>query len=202
MVSSVDICNRALLKIHARQISRLDPPEDTEESQACFTVYEQLRDEVLRAHPWNFAVKLATLNKLSDAPAFDYQYAYQLPADCLRVLKLKEENYRNRYKVIGDQLHTDLDGVNIKYTKRETDTTLFDPLFVSALVTRIAQELCYALAGSSERTAQLEAEYIRILREAKRRDGQEGTPDPVTAQTFVDSHNNSNYDYNFTSKYW
>lgn len=202
MVSEVDVCNRALLKIHARQISRLDPPEDTEESQACFTVYEQLRDEVLRAHPWNFAVKLATLNKLSDAPLFDFNYAYQLPSDCLRVLKLKETDYRNRYKIIGNQLHTNLDGVNIKYTKRETDTTLFDPLFVSALATRIAMELCYALAGSAERTAQLEAEYIRILREAKRRDGQEGTPDPVTAETFIDAHNNANYNFRTDGGYW
>lgn len=202
MVSSVDICNRALLKIHARQISRLDPPEDTEESQACFTVYEQLRDEVLRAHPWNFAVKLATLNKLSDAPAFDYNFAYQIPSDCLRVLKLEEEQYRNRYKIIGNELHTDLDGAKIKYTKRETDTTLFDPLFVSALATRIAMELCYALAGSAERTGQLEAEYARILREAKRRDGQEGTPDPVTAETFIDTHNNANSYTGRNGGYW
>lgn len=202
MVSAVDICNRALLKIHARQISRLDPPEDTEESQACFTVYSQLRDEVLRAHPWNFAVKLGTLNKLATGPDFDYNYAYQLPADCLRVLKLEAEKYRNRYKIIGDQLHTDLDGVKIKYTKRETDTTLYDPLFVSALATRIAMELAYALAGSAERTQQLQSEYERILREAKRRDGQEGTPDPVTAQTFIDTHNNTNSYTGRNGGYW
>lgn len=199
MASEVDIANRALLKVHANPISRLRPPEDSEESQACFTVYDQLLDEVLAAHPWNFAIKQVALNKLDVTPIDEFTFAYQLPNDCLRVLRIQKDKYRYRYKIKGDQLHTDLDGVKIEYISRVLDTTKFDPMFVSTLAIRIAAELAYPIAGSTERTQQLMVEYKDMLREAKRRDGQEGTPDPITAETFIDSRQQNGYSH---TKYW
>lgn len=192
-ISEVDICNRGLLKIHSGSITRLRPPENTEESRACFTVYDQLLDEVLRAHPWNFAIAQESLQLLSEPPQFNFNHAYQLPTDCLRVLRLDDNHYKYRFKIKGDQLHTDVSGAKIEYIKRITDPNMFDSLFTSTLSTRIAMELAYALAGSAERTEQLSAEYSKLLKEAKRRDGQEGSPDPITAERFIDSRTGGRY---------
>lgn len=197
MVSEVEICNRALIQCHAAPISSFRPPEDSEESVACAAVYDQLREEVLRSHPWNFAIALDQLNQVSPAPEFDYSFAYQLPADCLRVLKMDRAT-RHRFNVIGNLLYTNSPSAKVYYIKNVKDTTLFDSLFITALSTRIAAELAYALSGSSERAEQLARNYDKAIREAKRRDGQEGITDDVTADLFIDSRfsgNNGGYSW-------
>lgn len=183
MVSEVQICNRALIMIHADTITALS--DESPEGVACNVLYPQVRDEVLRAHFWNFAVAQKNLQQDSDTPLFDFNYQYTLPADYIRIYRLENDSYR--YKVKGRKIHTDASGVKIEYIKRETDTTLYDPLFVACVATRLASLMAYPIAGSESRAATLLEEYKDLLKEAKRRDGQEGTPDDLTADLFVDS---------------
>lgn len=184
MVSEVDICNRALIMIHADPISSLT--EDNEEATFCSILYPQIRDEVLRAHFWNFAMEETTLNLSAEAPVLDlYSSKFLLPPDYIRIRRL--ENDRYKYKIKGKFLYSNTTSAKIEYVKKVTDTTLFDPLFVTALATKLASELAYPIAGSDNRAASLRTEYKDILAEAKRRDGQEGTPDDLKADTFVDS---------------
>ena len=183
MVSEVDICNRSLIKVDGNLITSLS--QETEEAVLCNVLYPQIRDEVLRAHFWNFAIKQATLNQTVATPTFEFNYKYALPSDYIRIYSLKEVG--QRYKIKGGELHTNLSGVDIEYVARETDTTRYDAMFVTALSLRLASELAYPVAGSSERQQLLLAEYNQFIKEAKRRDGQEGTPDSLTADLFVDS---------------
>lgn len=196
-VSEVDICKRALIKVHAPLITSLT--QDTEEAIQCNILYPQVRDEVLRAHFWNFAIKQATLQKLSETPDFEFNYKYALPSDYIRILRLR---YRNdKYKIKSGELHTDRDGSQIEYVAKITDTTKFDPMFVTCLSLKLAAELSYSLAGSADRAAQLQNEYELALKKAKRADGQEGTPDSLTADLFVDSRHEygSTYPVDWTS---
>ena len=59
MASEVDIANRALQKLGAESIVSLT--QDSENARACNLCYEPIRDAELRAHPWNFAIKRASL---------------------------------------------------------------------------------------------------------------------------------------------
>lgn len=183
MVSEVGICNRALIMIHADTITALS--DEGVEGVACNILYPQVRDEVLRAHFWNFAVAQVQLQQDTETPLFDFSYQYTLPADYIRIFRL--ENDRQRYKVKGRKIHTNASSVKIEYIKKETDTTLYDPLFVAAVATRLASILAYPIAGSESRSATLLEEYRDILKEAKRRDGQEGTPEDLSADLWVDS---------------
>jgi hypothetical protein len=191
MVSEVDICNRAILEVHGSPITSLS--DNSEEGVSCSILYPQLRDEVLRAHFWNFAITQKTLQLDVTAPLFGFQRRYLLPEDYIRIRRLKFD--RHSYKVQGNYLHTDSSGVDIEYVKREENTTLFDPLFVSALVLRLASSLAYPIAGSAERAGQLLTQYTSFMKEAKRRDGQEGTPDDLTADLFVDSRRGDSGNY-------
>jgi len=65
--SSVGISNIALSKIGAQRITSFS--ENTENARLLNAIYGTIRDEVLRAHPWNFAIKRT-------APAL----AYTLPS--------------------------------------------------------------------------------------------------------------------------
>ena len=81
--SEVQICNVALRKLGARRITALT--DDTEEAKSCTDVFDRLRDKLLRIHPWNFATKRAALAVSTTSPAWGYDNAYPLPADCLRI---------------------------------------------------------------------------------------------------------------------
>lgn len=61
MASSVDIANMALSLIgSANRLTVLDGTGN-EENRQCYLHYETVRDAMLRAHPWNFAVKRTRL---------------------------------------------------------------------------------------------------------------------------------------------
>lgn len=59
-VTSLDIANSALIKLGERTISALS--DQTAPAQAANTRIEFCRRAVLRTHPWNFAVRRATLS--------------------------------------------------------------------------------------------------------------------------------------------
>jgi len=77
--TAITICNLALGKLGAARIISLT--EASPEANACSIHYEQTRNEVLRAHRWNFAITRATLTELASAPEFGWAHQYQLPND-------------------------------------------------------------------------------------------------------------------------
>lgn len=65
LTADYQIVNLALTRIGDLRIASLS--DATAAGQAANAVYASLRDEVLRAHPWNFAVQRATCHHVADA---------------------------------------------------------------------------------------------------------------------------------------
>lgn len=169
MASEVDIANRALQKLGAESIASLT--QDSENARACNLCYEPIRDAELRAHPWNFAIKRASLAADSTAPEFGYDAAYTLPSDCLRVLPPDPYvNYNTMdWQIEGRKILTN-DGapLEIRYIKRETDPNQYDSLFIECLSSKIAVELSEKLTQSNSKGAAAREDYVRSIREAKK----------------------------------
>lgn len=168
--SEVSICNSALLKIGAERITALS--DSNKRAIACNEQYSKCRDEVLEAHPWNFAIKRVELSQNATGPAFGYTYAYDLPADCLRVLEMSDTDIT--YEIEAGTLITDEDTAKIKYIAQTADTTLFSPTFSEALALRLASDLAYHLVQSSALQAALYKAYTEFLANAKTVDAQGG----------------------------
>ncbi len=183
MATTIGICNSALIKIGANRITSLS--ENNKASILCAEQYEKLKREVLRAHPWNFATKRAELGTLADEPAFEFDYALQLPADCLRVLYV-DDKYAN-FKVEGRQLLINDTTAKIKYIYDCTDPSIFDDCFAEALAARLAAELAMALIQSNTLHEQMMALYEAKLRQARTMDAQEGRPDELIDDIFLES---------------
>ncbi|MFO1112560.1 MAG: hypothetical protein U1E35_01330, partial [Rhodospirillales bacterium] len=83
-LSQIDLCSRALLKVGARTITSFE--EGTAEAEVAASLYPTVRDATLSAHPWNFATAQMNLSKLATPPIADFANAFQIPADCIRVL--------------------------------------------------------------------------------------------------------------------
>jgi hypothetical protein len=172
------VCNQALSKLGAKRIIDLD--EESPEARACRLHYAETRDEVLRHHRWNFSILRAELHQLSEPPLYGWEFQYQLPVDCLRVLDVNgwEIGSRpNAWEIEGRKLLMNEETARIRYIGRITDCNLFDAIFVEALALKLAAKLCLPINGSAEMTEQFLTEYHKVVGSlARRTDAFEGRP--------------------------
>lgn len=186
--SDVLIANMALTGLGADRIISLT--DNTETARKVNAVFATMRDEVLAAHPWNFAIERVALSLLADAPVFGYDCAFQIPTDCLRVVgsDLDENGYA--WVREGDKILTDETAINIKYIKRITDATKFTPAFISAFSARLEAELAYPIANSAELAKTKYEVYALKLKAAKSLDAQEGRAmDSLAPDAWLNSRN-------------
>lgn len=190
MASQVQICNMTLLRVGAPPILSID--DDSKRARCLRDNWDLVLDLVLREHTWNFATRRSNLARLSAAPAFGWDYAYQLPVACLRVLGLvstgDEVDPSIEYNVEGDQLLTNEETAYLKYIERVTNTGYFDAGFASALASRLAAEVAYYLTNSVALQEHLTTMYHKIeLPGARAMDAQENPPQVYEDLTWDDA---------------
>lgn len=184
--SDVAICNDALAMIGHDFIVSLETA--SKPAGLCKVFYPLRRDEVLRSHPWNFAMKRMELAAVTTAPVWGYDVAYALPSDCLRVWQLDLSHSTTRWKVEARTIVADQSApLNILYIAQITDTALFDAQFSAALACRIAADLALPITSSAAlRKAMLE-EYETRIRAARGTDATEGLADVPYADMFIEA---------------
>ena len=186
MASVVGICNNALIKLGQDTIISLT--EDSKAARTCNQLYEDTRDAVFRAHPWNSLIKRVELAQLSTSPAYEFEYEYQLPTDCLRVLSTDKVEYETElFKIEGRKLLSDDTAVSILYVAKITDPNEYDTLLREAIAARLAAELAIIMTDSNSLVQTMWTLYQDKLREARSVDGQEGTPDRIEADTYLNA---------------
>jgi len=191
--SKVQICNMALGKAGiSQQIQSLEFSGSTavpEEARTCLLYWDLAFEAAARDHDWKCLSKLADISgAITTAPAFGYAYAYSLPADCLRVLRMEDPD--SLWIRRGRTLETDETDVKIEYLRRTEDTDLFDPHFVEALVTLLAAHLASSImtdAGVSI-SEKLGLWYERVcLPRARFTDSTESSGQSLESSTWLNS---------------
>jgi hypothetical protein len=129
------------------------------------------------------------------ASGWGHQYA--LPSDFVLLSTLNDNNcweaqgQGSEWEIMGTSLFTNDAFAIVKYVKNVTDTTLFDPMFCSALVALLASKLVTALrldSGSLSETFM--AEYQRLVSAARAKDGDQMKVrrfNPINTSTFIGS---------------
>lgn len=174
-LSPVDLAARALLKIGANRIASFT--EGSLEADIAASLYPTVRDALLSAHPWNFATSQARLAKSATVPVADFENAFQLPVDCLRVLSAGTAD-RGRgltYRISQRLLLTDADDVVLTYVGRPLEAD-FPAFFDMTLINFLAAEFCIPLTDSSARWEALQKAADHDFRRARLIDAQEETP--------------------------
>ena len=185
--SVVQICNMALLKFGDVTIVSLD--DATREGRACKVFYPLLRDQLVYAHPWNFAMARADISaQLTDTPAFGYDYAYTVPADCLRVWELYGSS---EWEIEADRLLTNQEEeIYIRYIKQVTETGRFSPAFERCLSTLLGAELAAKIKGDKNHRLALLEELNKIdLPAARQLNAIEGNRPRHTDEQALDAGN-------------
>lgn len=155
-MTNTDLANMALSRIGERRIS--DFSENTPAAIACRENLELVRDSLLRAHQWNFAITRADLSQ-GPTPAFRWKYGYPVPADFLRLVTINGRDaskHPDDYDFESGVILTNDAEALVKYVRRVVDPSLFDPMFIDVLVYRLAAAIALPITSDIQKRDSME----------------------------------------------
>ena len=190
MASVVDICNSALNLLGASTISALT--DDSKNARLCNQRYEPVRNRVFRAHAWNCLHKRVQLAQNSTAPVVEYSYAYALPSDCLRVLKIHTGtndsiNSEIDYKLEGRNIVTNEGTVYLIYIGLVTDPNEYDTYLQESISHQLAADIAYAVTNNATLANNYMTRADERLREARFIDATENSLGTIESNEFTDA---------------
>jgi len=174
--------NVSLTRIGATVIvSRSD---GSKSANAIDEIYETIRDDLLRSHPWNFAIKRVKLAQSATDPTFEFDHAYPLPSDWLRTVSVHDNDaghgtvlYRMEQVASQRCIVASSDEIWIRYVHRITDPNLMTPDFLSAFEFAMARDLSIPLASSNTLYEQMSKMFKSALAQARSTDAMGSFPE-------------------------
>jgi hypothetical protein len=182
MASDAEIANVALRLIGQTSITSLT--EGTTTANIVDDIFSELRDDLLRAHSWNFATKRAELARSVTAPAFEFDYAYPMPADWLRTVSAHNNDaghgtmlYRVEYVASQLCVVTSESEVFLRYIYKVTDPNLMSSDFRRAFALGLARDLAVPIASSNALQQQLDQQFNRKMAQSRSTDAMGAFPE-------------------------
>lgn len=182
MQSWVDICNAALVRVGASKINSLD--EASNEARACKAVLGLCKEQVLVSHVWwclrsRAVLPLRGTSGEDGAPEWPYKYAYGLPADFARAVRIETGTPYGSPGAPGKMepfILERYDGSPVLLCDRQNaqliyvaDTKVPSELSIEcrqALVAALAMELSTALTQSLNMRSRYQQEYEAAMNRA------------------------------------
>lgn len=171
--SQVRIVNAALVHLgESRRILSID--EGTPLANCFLAVWDEARDEVLADHPWNFAIAREALARSATfTPEGDqYDYAYELPADCIRWLPHRKDHvdyFAGEQE--GDYILSNADAPVARFIRRVTNVSRWSVGFRTAIAAKLAMKTAKPITGQSGMIDRMGELYLAELSKGKRQDG-------------------------------
>lgn len=161
--------------------------ENTQRALLCANLWPQVRDFILRKHPWSCTRVTDTLAAEATAYSFDWSYSYLLPGDCFRVLQVGMRGERWQYEIQGRRVLTDRATLPIVYQKQQTDPVQWDAAMVDAASAEMAARMAYPITQSASLAQLKRAEADRALQQAIAVSGQDNPPEDWADSPFIDA---------------
>lgn len=155
MASTTSLLNRALIRVGAKRITSLEGTGDTE--QLIRDTYDDIRQSLLRSHPWNFATFRSRLARDVATSAIGFLYAFRKPGaessrgEWLRTVGVFSDDAMTcpaRYRDQGGLILSDALALTMLSIHDVTDPDAMDPLFREALGLKLAAEYAIVLSNS------------------------------------------------------
>lgn len=176
MATGVSICSNALLLLGAQTINDFADEANLDRAKLCANLYPNVRDDILRSHPWNCAIKRAVLAPDAVAPAFGYQASFELPSDILRVLEVGSAGVQIDYLVEGRSILANTVVLELRYVFRNEVESNWDSNLVAVVTQAMCAALAYPVTQSTAKQSLEEQKLETLLRRARAVDGQEDPP--------------------------
>ena len=166
------------------------PPTDGDSSTEDTIVndlYGEVLSGLLETHPWNFATRRAQLTASATTPDFDFDYAYLLPSDFVRVISVHSNSDATATPVWKEELVDDSGDKRmilaesnelwLRYVANITDPSLMPAAFREAFAYALARDLALPLASSNTMQEMYGDMARRALARARSQDAMGGFPE-------------------------
>jgi len=185
-VSKTSICNKALRKLGANPLMNVDT-DNTKPATLCKASYDDVLQEVLRMHNWNFAVfRQSLVLDTSGSPIYEFSNRFILPTIPIFIRLLSVEN-NIEFRLENNFLLTNESAVNIRFIGKETDPNKYDSLFIECFAARLAYEIGYSITSDETRIARTKQDLVESLSLARERDNLEDNDVAETSDSFSSS---------------
>lgn len=195
MASKIDVINMAFTRVGDDTITSIN--ENTERAGLAKILWDMALANELRAHVWKFAIKRASLPALVSTPAYGFNYEYQLPADCLRILQIGEM-YPNvsigdyitsddsLYHIEGKKILTNMvSPLSIRYVALMSNTEDWDASFPMVFAMRMAMLMCEKLSDSAPKLETIAKDYGSYLLNASKANALETAPVTLPSSSWI-----------------
>lgn len=192
MVAETDLVNAALRLVGGNSITSLS--DGSNGANVASDIYEELRDDLLRSHPWNFATKRVKLAQSSVTPVSEFDYAYPVPSDWLRTVSVHDNDANTGTVYHKIELHENAISVMcssnevwLRYVARVVDPNVMASDFRRTLVLSLARDMAIPIASSNSLYTNLANRAERKLAQARSTDGMGGFPERRPRGSWVES---------------
>lgn len=162
------------------------PAQDLAEDRYGVTVgaelFEIVYENELQSNRWRFAAKKAVLARLVDVPLNQWQYAYQIPPDCLIPWHVYPAT---EYEIYGDRIYTNNPTVELDY-QFKPEISQLPAYFCSLLVYALARDMSKPVTEDKEAVLLLEKKYSRQRDRAMYADAQGRPATSIQRNPFMD----------------
>lgn len=187
--SKLAIWKAAVLEVGGSQPQSLT--DTGVEALTCESKYDIAKRAVLRMHPWNCAIRRASVGYDSGVtPAFGYTYCVTLPGDCLRTLRPFQSggvDIKDGVKKEGNKLYSNHQSLQFRYISNISESEMHDDLLVETLAAYLAWKIGPKVADKPKYTNDAFNSFRYHLSKAKGADALEDDPDEVDADHLLDA---------------
>jgi hypothetical protein len=184
--SKTTICNKALIALGARGITDIDS-DTTPNGVKARELYDRMRDDLLRDHPWNFAIKRVILAPDVETPPFGFKHQFSLPGDFLRAIEVGRPREFQSYRIEGKKILCDGDSLKLVYVFHNTNEATWDSSFIGLMIQAMIYALCYPVTQSPEKEAQEYQIFQNMKQRARSIDGMENPPQKFGDNPFYEA---------------
>lgn len=190
--STTTVINGALRRLGGERITSID--DGSVNANYALDIYDDLLEDSLRSHDWNFATKRVKLSQLVAVPVFGYDKAYALPADWLRNTAPKDNDagvstFDYKVETLEGQrvLVASREDIWLRYIYLLEDPVKWSADFRMFMILALARDLAIPVASSNALRDRFEIAASRKLAQAKAIDAMDSFPDRRPRGSWVTS---------------
>ena len=153
--TATEVCNMAFIKLGEPVIGAIY--DGTPQAALCLVLYPRIRNEVLfKLKRTSFADLGAALSGASLVAAAEWDYQFNLPADCITVVRQTDEedqitsypyDIKRGVLLTNDYSNEDGDSAYIEYVYLNENAATYHPMETDAIATLLAAELAPTIKG-------------------------------------------------------
>ena len=175
------IANLALSNLGEARIQNLT--ENSSRARACSARIEGCMETVLRMNVWNSALERKLLTQIG-SPVFGWNYTYQLPADCIKVVEVEPVS---RFMVERKNILSNETSLYLLYVAKPTDTNNLDILLSEAIAMKLAVEIAESLTSKEGLKSEMAQKYFLAVQEARSANSRDKTPEHRERSSYLDA---------------